>query len=494
MIKFKYGYAIIILSSTISALTFAADCPDRFESTKLDYLGRNADGSKAYFITMSNRADSFRLEAPGVADIDRWQSSGPSVHISESNVVLDDLNGTHKLDRLNTDGSFNCFLHSRNQKAPILPPTWRPPTLPERPVGVKPENPDLPIVIRPEIPELPVVTRPELPDRPIVEPPNPLPPHVVSLNGLLYQLTTAQVVQYCPSIQFDATGQISDESIRDCKALIDTLNQVALTPGRDLLATSLWNSWADVQYIRSNNRRGLSPIEGSGVTMSIGADRAIEPDLALGFMLSLSNQDSDSFSGRIQSDSDSLMVGPYMAYGLSPHWSVFGSAMLGQVQRDYRLLSLSGKSSPMQYSLNLNLEGEYALDPHSVVRPKLGISYIYERGENYQLQGRLLGKTLAIHIDGHSHDSGQIQASAEWNRKIMTKDGQLFVPYLEGGVLYNYLNQDNNQDPRWKGMARAGVRTVAGQSWQIDTSVSYQSIGISDIKIWDFSLFVSHPF
>ncbi|MDA1381759.1 hypothetical protein PCI56_24235 [Plesiomonas shigelloides subsp. oncorhynchi] len=37
------------------------------------------------------------------------------------------------------------------------------------------------------------------------------------------------------------------------------------------------------------------------------------------------------------------MAGPYLAYRLSDHWSVFGQATVGEVQHRYKLLALSGK-------------------------------------------------------------------------------------------------------------------------------------------------------
>lgn len=64
---------------------------------------------------------NFRLSAPGVSEIDSWNANRASLHLSVSPVVLDDLNGTHKLDLLNADGSFNCFLDSRNQTNPVFP-------------------------------------------------------------------------------------------------------------------------------------------------------------------------------------------------------------------------------------------------------------------------------------------------------------------------------------------------------------------------------------
>jgi len=115
------------LSPRILSVAFAAafpiwahgaDCADRFTSTQFDYLGRSADSSKSYWLTLSNRADSFRVSAPGVASIDTWQSTGPSTHITESDVVKNDVNGIHKLDRMKPGGSFDCFLQSHGQTRP----------------------------------------------------------------------------------------------------------------------------------------------------------------------------------------------------------------------------------------------------------------------------------------------------------------------------------------------------------------------------------------
>lgn len=519
--------SLLSLAILASMPALAADCADRFESTSLGYLGRNSANTKSYWLTMSNRADSFRLSAPGVIQIDAWQSAGAAVHISESDIVLNDANGTHKLDRIKADGSYDCFLQSRKQSNPILPPTWRPPAKPERPIVVRPERPDRPVAIRPELPDRPIAIRPTLPDRPIaikptlperptvirpdlpdrpvavkpslpelpeVNRPNPEQPIVIAMNGNEYALTMAQLMQYCPSLQLNAAGDISDEALLGCSTLITELQRIPLTQGRDVLAPSLWNSWADVQYLRSNDKRGLSPQEGRGATISIGVDRMIEPDLAVGVMLSLSNQDSTSFAGHIASESDSVMVGPYLAYGLSPNWSLFGSAMLGQVQREYQLLTLTGKSRPMQYNVNLNLEGQYALNPTSMLRPKLGINYKYENSSSYPLQGTLLGKTLAIEIDGQHHDAGQMQASLEFNTRLKDQQGRVFIPYFEAGALYNYLEPRDANHSSWQGLARVGIRTLAAQSWQIDVSASHQSLGVSGLNIWSCALFVSHAF
>jgi hypothetical protein len=499
----RHGIVYLLIGGGTHALVMAADCPDRFETTSLDYLGRNPENTKSYWLTQSNRADSFRLSAPGVGVIDSWQTSSSSTHLSESDVVKNDANGTHKLDRMKPDGSFDCFLQSRNQNNPLLPPTWRPPAIPDRPIVIRPEIPDRPIVIRPEIPDRPIVVRPEIPDRPIVirpeipEPPivtrpKPERPIQIGVKGRSVELAYAHVLQLCPSVKIAADGEIDPDDLASCVALAEALEQAPLTLGRDLLDASLWNAWADVQYMRSENRRGFSPIESRSATLSVGADRLVQPDFSLGLMLSLSDQRSESFAGNIQSEGDNVLAGPYFAYGLTPNWSLFGNALFGQVDRHYQLLSLTGHSTPLKYSASLNVQGEYALNPNSVIRPKLGINYDYERGENYQLNGRILGRQLIIDVDSHSHKSGQMQASAELNTRLKNQNGQLFVPYLESGVFYNYLDQGASS--RWQGMARAGLRTVASESLLIDLSASYQSIGVSNLDVWDCKLFIAYSF
>lgn len=540
----------LLLISIYPSLAWAANCADSYESTRFDYLGRNPANTKSYWLTLSNRADSFRLSAPGTGSIDEWQTAGPSVHISESTLVSDNnLQSLHKIDRMTPDGKFDCFLQSHYQVDPLVPPTWRPPAIPERPVvirpeiperpivirpvipdrpvaikpefpdlpvvirpeipdrpivirpvipdrpiAIKPELPDLPVVTRPEIPELPVVGRPEIPELPEVSRPKPEKPVLISLNGAQYELAQAQLLQLCPAAQLDEQGQVLSESLQNCQALIDALQQAPLTPGRDLVAANNWNSWADVQYLRSDNRRGFSPIEGRSATLSLGADRIVQDNFALGMMLTLSDQNSDSFSGNLQSESDQLMLGPYFAYGFNRNWSLFGNALLGRVERDYRLLALNGENSPMKYSASLNLQGEYALNPESVVRPKLGINYNYESGDDYQLTGSLLGKQLIIAVDSHHRDSGQMQASAEFNTKLKNQQGQLFVPYFETGVFYNYLNNNDDLSPRWQGLARAGLRTLASKALQIDVNASYQSIGVNNMDVWDCKLFIAYSF
>lgn len=109
------------LTSICLPTAWAADCPNRQPGQHLEFLGRSADNSVSLWLSSPGSGGNFRLSAPGVSEIDSWNANRASLHLSVSPVVLDDLNGTHKLDLLNADGSFNCFLDSRNQNNPVFP-------------------------------------------------------------------------------------------------------------------------------------------------------------------------------------------------------------------------------------------------------------------------------------------------------------------------------------------------------------------------------------
>ncbi|NJD24547.1 MAG: hypothetical protein FIB06_03975, partial [Betaproteobacteria bacterium] len=109
------------LAGLFMQIAWAADCPNRQPGKHLEFLGRSADSSVSLWLSTPGTAGAFRLSAPGVAEIDAWSASRPSLRLSISPVVLDGPNGIHKLDSMNADGSFNCFLDSRGQTNPVFP-------------------------------------------------------------------------------------------------------------------------------------------------------------------------------------------------------------------------------------------------------------------------------------------------------------------------------------------------------------------------------------
>lgn len=513
---------LLALAGLAFQAVHAQDCAEK--PGGLDYLGRAADKSKSYWISVT-KTGAYRLSAPGVPQVDAWSTPTDSARISVSPVVKDDLNGNHKLDRMKADGSFDCFLHSRNQTRPLLPPTWRPPAKPTLPVAVKPELPDRPTVIRPEVPGLPTVVRPQLPDRPVVVRPDlPQPPTVVrpeqpdrpvairpelperpavvrperpvviELQGQAYEMSYGQVIQYCPSASFDRAGSLEADSLQGCTALFQALRAAPLTPGRDLVEDSLWNAWVDLNQLSSTNRRGVAEISERAGTLSLGLDRKVGTATVVGLMLSISDQRNDSLWGQASSEQDGWLLGPYASVGLGQSWTLFGSALFGRIRQDQQLLSLSGTNTASQVSLTLNAQGNYPVSERTVLRPRLGINYLRQDPNDFYLTGPILGLPARVLVQGRSQDTGQIMGSIELNSSVYTGHQALAVAFLEAGVINNYLKSDVPQDPRWQGLMRVGLRVLVGKNVQVDLSVGSQSVGVSDLSIWDAGLLASYAF
>lgn len=508
--------------SLLCATTAWGDCDDYYIGDNLYYIGRTT--SQSVWVSNTQAVGNYALNAPGFADIDNWSSSQNSqLHLSISPVVADGPNGTHQLQILGVSGNPaqpNCFVASRGQVNPIIPPTWRPPqkpvlpikperpTPPDRPVVVRPGLPELPIavrptlperpaVVRPGLPELPIAVRPTLPDRPSVvrpvDPELPAMPQLPALNASQAP-TELEMASLCPSIELDESGQPTEATLQRCAALAQALQQAPLTPGRDLPAESLWNAWVDPHYIYSSNRRGISTVEEETRSLSTGIDRRMDARLAVGALLSINDLNTESFDGNIRTEGTSYNLGPYLAYQLSPAWSLFANATIGKAKMERQILMFKGDGDSTSYGASLNLYGDFSLSETTSLRPKLGINYQKEDIDDYTLKGQLFNVYLEPEVDGLQQESGQALATFELNTLISDARNQMYIPYIEAGAYYNYLQDAHSPDSQWQGLIRGGLRTLMGSHTQIDINLAYESVGVSGLDVWNVGLFVSHGF
>lgn len=521
MLRYTKSHHFLSLSLLCTSTAWG-DCSDYFVGDNLYYLGRT--NSQSVWISNTQALGNYALGAPGVANIDTWTSiRNPQYRLSVSPVVVDGVNGTHQLQILGVSGDPakpNCFVASRSQVNPIIPPTWRPPqkpdlpaipvspelpdqpvvvrpSLPDRPVAVRPTLPDRPIAVRPSLPDRPAVTRPALPDRPVVsrpiDPDQPQESYLPELNGSP-ALTQTEVASLCPSAERDAAGQYTPETLERCPALRLALKQAPLTPGRDLPDESLWNVWVDPHYIYTSNRRGFSDVEEKTHSLGMGVDRRINADLAIGILLNINDLQTESFDGNITTDGTSYNLGPYLAYQLSPAWSLFANATIGTANMEREVLMFKGDGDSTSYGGNINLYGDYPLTEQTHVRPKLGINYQKEDIEDFTLKGRVASFYLEPEIEGSRQESGQALATVELNTLFVGAGNQVYRPYVEVGTYYNYLQDKNSIYPEWQGVFRGGLRALLGTHTQIDASLGYESIGVSGLDVWDIGLFISHGF
>jgi hypothetical protein len=276
-----------------------------------------------------------------------------------------------------------------------------------------------------------------------------------------------------------------------------------ITAGRDLVEDTLWNAWVDTHYTStSDHRNGLDTTGNAGVIV-MGADRRVASDLVAGVQLSLETASNKGFQGAMTSDSNGFMVSPYMAYQVSPEWSLYGAVGLGQSNIDSGILSLSGSYDVQRYSATLNAQGQYTLGS-AFVRPKFTWSYMHNSADAYNLGGSILGTPITLRMPKNSYNFGTLESSVEINRVYRFDNGSALMPYAEVGVAYDFERPDSGRyldgdltyrdSSPWVGMARLGMRSLVDRRTLVEFAVSYLSLGANDLAVWDLRLFLTHSF
>jgi hypothetical protein len=383
-----------------------------------------------------------------------------------------------------------------------LPPDTLTPTVPTKPSlpgGVMPPIAPLPPdPLTPTVPggvQPPIAVLPETPTTGTDKPPIAVNGVVVAALPILAQPCRGQRPE-----GVDQAGQLSDCDSPEPQA---RSGELPLTAGRELVEKSEWNIWVDGSASRLRDTRDGMDARGNTGALSMGLDRVVNDDLVAGLQLSVLRADSRSFGDTLQTDASSYSIGPYLSYSLAPNWLLYGAVGLGRQTVDTQIVSLSGRSSANQYSLNLQTEGQYAIGA-GFARPKVQLSHTYSEGDTYQLKGSILNTPLTINMRKEGFNYGVAQGSVEFNQTFDLGGERLVMPFIEAGVYYEYARPDSgrrltgnltyaNSSP-WGGVVRGGARALLGKATLASLDVANQSVGINDLSIWEVRLLVSHAF
>ena len=506
-------YTTVIL--VVSGLPMVSEAKQCTGNGQLRFLGTSAGNERSVWLS-STAAGAYRLDAAqGNQTVDSWSKNKRKLHVSLSPVVSNGNGGTHKLYT-----SDDCLLDTQNQKNTFVfppsitrPPSFRPPTpltptlptLPNLPGGVTPPIATLPpqtlTPTLPTLPNLPSGVTPPIGTLPEV--PVPAPGEFAGeFNGNL-RVAPVPSIQPCRNQRLDdpvQTGQLSD-----CFPLTPQARAVELplTAGRELVEKNDWNFWMDGSAAHVRDTRDGMDTRGDSNSFSLGVDRVVREDLVVGLQLFFSRANSNSFGDTLKSDLTSYSVGPYISYSPAPNWLLYGALGFGRQTVDTKLLSLSGTADAGQYSLNLQAEGQYAFES-IIVRPKMQLSHTYNEGDTYRLKGSILNTPLILNMRNQSFNYGIVQSSVEFSRTFDLGNKRLLLPFIEAGVYYEYSRPNSGQhltsdltyakSSPWGGVLRAGARTLIGNSTMASLDVVNQSVGITDLNIWELRFLVSHSF
>ncbi|MGN5005690.1 autotransporter outer membrane beta-barrel domain-containing protein [Aeromonas sp. 96A] len=435
------------LTSICLPTAWAADCPNRQPGQHLEFLGRSADNSVSLWLSSPGSGGNFRLSAPGVSEIDSWNANRASLHLSVSPVVLDDLNGTHKLDLLNADGSFNCFLDSRNQTNPVFP--------------------------------------------------NIPPIDGGDSNGGTGGGTgggSDPIRNIVTSISADALmGYLSGSlSISDRVVVgLDQFEDIASQKG-------LWQVWTDVRHTGVSDDRNEIDTSGHANSFLIGIHRSLGKDGLGGIAFANSKTSLGTFGSSVRNEGDSFFVGPYGGYRLDTHWLLDGWAAWGRTDNDTELDVLKGSFKTTTGLISANLTGGYDVGEY-LLRPKLALFYSHNKSDAFDYTGSLpyanLIYNVTLRVNENSFEYATSEASGDISRIFTTTDGVQIIPALRLGVRYDIerpndgqiLNENLTMESTtpWSGSARIALAVAPQRHQRFEVITGYYSIGRQDLDLWD---------
>ncbi|KAB0672971.1 autotransporter outer membrane beta-barrel domain-containing protein [Aeromonas veronii] len=449
------------LTSICLPTAWAADCPNRQPGQHLEFLGRSADNSVSLWLSSPGSGGNFRLSAPGVSEIDSWNANRASLHLSVSPVVLDDLNGTHKLDLLNADGSFNCFLDSRNQTNPVFP--------------------------------------------------NIPPIDGGDSNGGTGGGTgggdgsnggsgggtgggSDPIRNIVTSISADALmGYLSGSlSISDRVVVgLDQFEDIASQKG-------LWQVWTDVRHTGVSDDRNEIDTSGHANSFLIGIHRSLGKDGLGGIAFANSKTSLGTFGSSVRNEGDSFFVGPYGGYRLDTHWLLDGWAAWGRTDNDTELDVFKGSFKTTTGLISANLTGGYDVGEY-LLRPKLALFYSHNKSDAFDYTGSLPYANqiynVTLRVNENSFEYATSEASGDISRIFTTTDGVQIIPALRLGVRYDIerpndgqiLNENLTMESTtpWSGSARIALAVAPQRHQRFEVITGYYSIGRQDLDLWD---------
>lgn len=449
------------LTSICLPTAWAADCPNRQPGQHLEFLGRSADNSVSLWLSSPGSGGNFRLSAPGVSEIDSWNANRASLHLSVSPVVLDDLNGTHKLDLLNADGSFNCFLDSRNQNNPVFP--------------------------------------------------NIPPIDGGDSNGGTGGGTgggdgsnggsgggtgggSDPIRNIVTSISADALMGYLSGSLSISDRVVVGLDQF-----EDIVSQKgLWQVWADVRHTGVSDDRNEIDTSGHANSFLIGIHRSFGKDRLGGIAFANSKTSLGTFGSSVRNEGDSFFVGPYGGYRLDTHWLLDGWAAWGRTDNDTELDVLKGSFKSTTGLISANLTGGYDVGEY-LLRPKLALFYSHNKSDAFDYTGSLPYANqiynVILRVNENSFEYATSEASGDISRIFTTTDGVQIIPALRLGVRYDIerpndgqiLNENLTMESTtpWSGSARIVLAVAPQRHQRFEVITGYYSIGRQDLDLWD---------
>ena len=261
-------------------------------------------------------------------------------------------------------------------------------------------------------------------------------------------------------------------------------------------ADTLWHVWAEGEYSRHIDRTGtIGARNGDFGMISVGGDRLLNPQLAMGFMAQF-----DRAGETIDSTSDisgqGWLAGPYLSAELTPGLFLSARGAWGRSFNDAALdvnqdgsAWFGGTFRTSRTLVRAMLHGEHSMSNGVHFRPELVLAWIRDRQRDYSVSDGI--STVAV--DGITVERLRVSLAAAIEAPIASSDGRILV-FSRPGVVFDSATTGDIRKDTTHGSLEIGLRSGPRAGWNSAASIRYDGIGQSGFEAVSFRMMLSRRF
>ena len=261
-------------------------------------------------------------------------------------------------------------------------------------------------------------------------------------------------------------------------------------------ADTLWHVWAEGEYSRHIDRTGtIGARDGEFGMISVGGDRLLNPQLAMGFMAQF-----DRAGETIDSTSDisgqGWLAGPYLSAELTPGLFLSARGAWGRSFNDAALdvnqdgsAWFGGTFRTSRTLVRAMLHGEHSMSNGVHFRPELVLAWIRDRQRDYSVSDGI--STVAV--DGITVERLRVSLAAAIEAPIASSDGRILV-FSRPGVVFDSATTGDIRKDTTHGSLEIGLRSGPRAGWNSAASIRYDGIGQRGFEAVSFRMMLSRRF
>jgi hypothetical protein len=263
-----------------------------------------------------------------------------------------------------------------------------------------------------------------------------------------------------------------------------------------------WNVWGSFQFGSRDDQRFGQDLSAKVYGVTVGFDRTFGDRAVAGVAIGGQWMGLSSYQDSLEINSSGLVVGPYAAVEIIPHWVL--DAWTGYIYDAFEndLSILSGDYSANRFFAMLNITSNYGLGWFTV-RPKVGVYYSYSWVSSFDYHVSFLNN-FKIPIGGQDFNFAATYFSLEIFREFNLTRGVRLLVFARPGAVWNFLRPNGGDvlatsfqaenTTQWSGNISGGLRALISDRWLIELAGGYSSLGVKDLEDWVANATVSFSF